>query len=129
MCLALLQERIGNGKPACLDMGTAREAVADGHAGVCVLAQSADQPVGGAAELALTHLVSSDRQTEPRGCGSALPLAFSAQSPVASLSSVTRHAEIKFGMTHVSPRGAGYARASWRKGIFGRRCLPKLLFA
>src|SRR3954447_11006997 len=101
MRLALLEERIGNGESTRLDVGTAREVVADGDAGVCIPAQSAGERVGGAAELALTHMVSSDRKTEPRGCGSALPFAFGAFTPLASLPVITRHAEIKFGMTHV----------------------------
>ncbi len=49
-----------------MDVGTAREAVADGHAGLCVLTFAPGERVGGATELALTRVVPSDRKTEPR---------------------------------------------------------------
>src|SRR5690348_4654365 len=100
MRLALLEERVGDGKPARMDVGAAREAVADGHTGVCIPALAARERMGGAAELALTRLVSPDRKAEPRGRSSAVPFALGAQSALASLSFVTGHTQIKFGMTH-----------------------------
>src|SRR4051794_26580964 len=103
MRLALQQERTGDGKPARVDVGTARETVADGNAGVCIPALAAGERGGGAADLVIPHVVSSDRKTEPRGCGPALPLASGAQSLLASLPFLTRHTKIKFGMTHVHP--------------------------
>src|SRR3954453_2466479 len=57
--------------------------------------------MGRTTNLAATCLVSPDRQAEPRGRSSALPLTLGAFTPLASLPVITRHTEIKFGMTHV----------------------------
>src|SRR5260221_7508704 len=101
MCLALQQKRTGDGKSARMDVGATRKAVADGDAGVCVLAVIAGEPVGGVAELALTGMVPPNRNAAPRGCSSALPLAFGTLTALASLPAITRRPQIKFGMTHV----------------------------
>src|SRR5262245_58311567 len=101
MCLALEQKRTGDGKSEGVEVGATRKAGADGHAGVGVSAFAAGKRVGDDTEVAAANLVSSNRKAEPLGRSSALALALGAFASVASLPVVTRHAQIKFGMTHV----------------------------
>src|SRR5260221_1838555 len=100
MCLALQQKRTGDGKSARMDVGATRKAVADGDAGLCVLAVIAGEPVGGVADLALTGMVPPNRNAAPRSCSSALTLAFVTLTAFASLPAITHHTQIKYCLSH-----------------------------